>query len=56
MKKNENKYNDIIIEHSNYYRRITENANKTNSIEEFKKVADNLLLVINRNWTDQNPE
>ena len=30
MKKNENKYNDIIIEHSNYYRRITENANKFN--------------------------
>lgn len=36
--------------------KFLKNANKTNSIEEFKTVAGDLLLVINRNWIDQNPE
>ena len=36
--------------------KFLKNENKTNSIEEFKTVAGDLLLVINRNWTDQNPE
>ena len=46
-------------------KKFTEDANKTNSIEEFKEVAGDLLLIINCNWTDktdktdktdQNPE
>lgn len=46
-------------------KKFVEDANKTNSIEQFKTVANDLLLVINRNWinktdrtdkTDQNPE
>lgn len=43
-------------------KKFVEDANKTNSIEEFKTVASDLLFVINRNWidktdkTDQNPE
>mgnify|MGYP003974687903 CR=1 FL=1 len=40
-------------------KKFTEDANETNSIEEFKKVASDLLLIINKNWidkTDQNPE
>jgi len=32
---------------------FVEDANKTNSIEEFKILASDLLLVINRNWIDK---
>ena len=34
-------------------KKFVEDANKTNSIEEFKAVAGDLLLVINNNWTDK---
>lgn len=34
-------------------KQFVEDANKTNSIEEFKILASDLLLVINRNWIDK---
>jgi len=40
-------------------KKFAEDANKTNSIAEFKTVANDLLLVISSNWIDkidQNPE